>query len=565
MKLDYPSSTRLEEHCSIFILNLQHRVAYSHFKFTSISPSANPLFTDWTSRLEDAGWQLHEYLKTSSGERQRLFQPDGILTFYAHESLFGQSRFHEGENPVDFLKKQLNPNASAYPRAETLLLSLRETPDNRLNKPLQTAEYKMASNADGLLFTFRIEWADLWIFPDSIATLAFKVVLQTVQDPPRAPCVGDLSAFTRWFRHTLYQGVRVWPESVPDESLRWWQDIVFGQWLKNGEILQPPQSAGWNTPFAAKTAEQVSWPVLIHHNRYTKILAAARIPDLPYDNIEQARQLEQEWQGSEQPEYKPYGSLHAALVTELATASDEGAALGAQAYINSEGRKWRVHPDYLKKLYKRHKLEVWAYWNGIVLRDACAFLAWDATMPVVKQAESRYYPLYVHICHLHFRLEDFAGGVIDYRLENTQQANLLLEAFHAFRNQYWFKELTVDFFGMEVYRCMKQGLDIDAQYARVSDEVKQISTYLNAKQNKGWQYVMGLAVVFFYPLQMIWKELLRLWPDFYLEFWHEHPFALILLGLLGLWLGIRVLRMRQRFTGLRQRLAAWGYRRKFLS
>jgi hypothetical protein len=571
MKPNYPTSTQLEEHFSIFMINLTHCLNNASFKNTLLFPSAQLPFENWINCLEDAGWDIHEYFKQHLLHRQkRQFYPDAILSTYAHESIFGKSRFDEKDSMADFLKKQINPNNPDYPRSETLLLSLKASSKNWLNVKLQTIEDKADMyDLGGLHFTFTIEWADLWIFPDQLAYLSCKVVLNAVQDsestPSRKPGVGDLSAFNRWFRHTLYKGLFVYPENDPKNKCHWWQDIGYKQWLKNGNILWPPQQKGWQLPFFShQDMSEKSWETLIQQNHYAKVLTAARIPDLPYENMEKAKELERDWQKYDVPEYRSYGSLYAVLVSELATFSDEGTAMGLQAYDSAQGRKWRYQPGYLKKLYHKNKIAVWAYWNGIALQDSCAFLAWDASMPVVKQAESYYYTLYVHICHLYFRLDDFAGKVIDYRLENTQQANQLLEEFHAFRNQYWFKDMTAGFVGAEVCQGMKKGMDVDPLFTRVSDEVKQMSTYLNAKQDKGWQFLISIALIFFYPLQMLWKKVYALWPGEILAIWNQYPFAVLLFIFLLVWGGIRLFKLRRFFISLRQRLAVWGYGQNFL-
>jgi len=99
-------------------------------------------------------------------------------------------------------------------------------------------------------------------------------------------------------------------------------------------------------------------------------------------------------------------------------------------------------------------------WDG---EAATALLqkAWDSSAPIVEQAEGRYYPLYVHTCHLRYRLEVFAEAAIDYRLDDTARARRLLDEFHAFRNQYWFKSPTVDVTGGAVFDGMRAALLLD--------------------------------------------------------------------------------------------------------
>jgi len=571
MPVNYPTRTQLEEHFSIFLLNLPHCLNYEYFKYSQFGLLTAPLFENWIACLENSAWGIHEFFQNNlTNIQHRKFNPQSILSSYASESLFGKSRLNKNDAFDIFIKNQLNPNNPDYPRAETLLLSLQTTESNCLNVRLQTTEDKAdIYDMGGLTFTFTTEWADLWIFPDTICTLAFKVVLKAVQEnentPLREPTIGDLNAFNRWFRHTLYEGLVVYSPNTSNEKQQWWQNIVYEKWLHKGDVLWPPKKSRWFKLSSNTIDLEKSWSELIQNNHYTKVLTAARIPDLPYDNITKAKQLANAWKKSEDPEFQSYASLYAALVTEMATFSDEGSALGFQAYETPQGRKWRYHANYLKKLFSTNKIEVWAYWNGIALQDSCAFLAWDASMPVVKHAESHYYILYVHICHLHFRLDDFAGKAIDYRLENTQQANQLLEEFHAFRNQYWFKDMTVGFVGAEICQRMKKGIGTDPLYTRVSDEVNQISTYLNVKQDKGWKFLVSIALICFYPLQMLWKKIAEFsWADIQ-SLWSNYPLVIIFGLLLILLIGIRLFQMRNQFISLRQRLSAWAYHQKFLN
>jgi hypothetical protein len=191
-----------------------------------------------------------------------------------------------------------------------------------------------------------------------------------------------------------------------------------------------------------------------------------------------------------------YATIREMLLLELATTSDEGKSW-------SGDRDWQYEPSYVKKLFVEGGIKIWRYWEGLALRDVCAFMVCDDSMPLLRkqQAESYYYPLYVHTYHQRFCLDCFSQEIIDHGLHDCVKAHKILEEFHAFHNQYWFKETTVDFQGIEIADRMKAGLAVNQKYQVVKEEIKEVSSFIDTKVQAGRQTLIALLILAFYPLQ----------------------------------------------------------------
>ena len=494
----YPESTELKNNLSIFHLALRHQVEYQTFK-------------DFYNRLERQGWQLHEYLETtpySERQLQRAFLPQMIFTPYAHESLFGKTWMDEvkGKSPAEkrkaVLKERLNPDSKICRHTENLLLTQKD--NVWLNCPLHLTIKERT-------FVFTIEWADLWLFNDNTGVLAFKTKLEQVQkgDKYYSPSVDDLNTFNRSLRYSggalgSSKEDTVYHADDPAQICQLWDELVYEQWLgfANQNVLM---------------LDETSQDIFDRYSRYSKLLTVAQIPDVQAGEAEfiwskplihpdliapanYTALADNQWLPAfnvyQRAMLSDYATVREMLLLELATTSDEGKSW-------SGDRNWQYEPSYVKKLFVEGGIKVWRYWEGLALRDVCAFMVYDDSMPLLRkqQAESYYYPLYVHTYHQRFRLDCFSQEIIDHGLHDCVKARKILEEFHAFHNQYWFKEATVDFQGVEIAARMKEGLAVEKKYQVVKEEVKEVSSFIDTKVQAGRQTVIALLILAFYPFQ----------------------------------------------------------------
>jgi len=494
----YPNKTELTQHFSIFHLSLPHQVEYAGFNV-------------FYPRLKQHGWQVHEYLQTqAANQRQRHFLPHHILTSHAHESLFGKTWGDDisVKTGIDtqqaLIKERLNPKSAHFPHLENLLLSQIKSTDAGIG-------CQLALTAGQTVFMFTIEWVDLWLFHDQSAILAFKTKLLEIQRDKQSqrPGIDDLNQFNHLMRYPgsrlgEAKNDRIFSIANPSQSFHLWQDLVCRDWLgfetHNVLMLEPDQI-----------------PPLDQDSRYSKLLTVAQVTNIESGDAEfhwnrpvttpdfaatadYAQFNQEEWTNAH--EFYQRAMLSGAvnvrdlLLLELATTSREGKTWGGE-------RQWQFDLTYVNRLFAENSIKIWSYWQGLALRDVCAFISYDDTMPLIQknQAESWYYPLYVYTYHQHIRLNHFSQEMIDYELGDYVKARQILERFHAFHNQYWFSEVTIDFQGIEIAEKMRLGLGIENQYQIVNDEIKEISTFIERKMQAGKQALIAFLIFAFYPLQ----------------------------------------------------------------
>ncbi len=211
-----------------------------------------------------------------------------------------------------------------------------------------------------------------------------------------------------------------------------------------------------------------------------------------------------------------YATLGDTLLYELASSTDAGAALGLDGQ-----RAWCISTEYLRALFADSGIDIWADWKGLALRDCCAFLAWHPSMPIIAQAEQRYYPLYLHGYYSQLRLHDFSEAIIERELTDLRRARAIRHAFMQFRNQFWFREPTIRFQGIEVADAMRAGMGLNALFESVASEVDLIGGYVDEKATAGRQQLIALLVFLFWPFGLLldllkdkfeqWAESLGTW------------------------------------------------------
>ena len=171
----------------------------------------------------------------------------------------------------------------------------------------------------------------------------------------------------------------------------------------------------------------------------------------------------------------------------------------------SNKRDWQVSPEYLRALLQKNGIEIWEYWRGMALHDSLAFLAYDENMPIDWQAEAYYYPLHTYLYHLQFRLNCFSEEIIDQELNDVLKARQIKDRFNKFRNQYWFRDITVDFQGVEITDKLKAGLEVGTLFGMVESEIADISEFIDDKINKGKQSLFAFIILAFYPITYIFE------------------------------------------------------------
>ena len=505
----YPSDPGIEQHVSIFLLGFRHRVSAKHLD-------------DWHARCERLGWSVHPFLCQRPEPFQafvdaRAFGPHDVMTTVARDTVFGTTwgddpRFDgttDGRNHRGFIEARLSSHRTWGGYVDNLLLTRDRGRCGWLNAPLRTV------GRSGTELHFEIPWVDLWLFDDQCGLLAFKVALQRAT--PRAgaghaPTLTDLGELHRRLRDWRDARVTVSRVDGDGSPIGFWDKVVFESWLGIGRpgshlLLRDDEPVeavfdsssrycklltGVQTGELGDEAEEMAWSAPL----------ADPLPGYPYQRHYEELQRG-DWGNAmlalQAAAIAGYPSFRDLFLFELATTSDAGDAGG-----HGGRRGWQVSREYVRRLFDAGGIDIWEYWSGLALRDVCAFVSWSRSMPLILdgQLEARYYPLYACVYHLRLELDHIAGNCVDHNMMDTQRLRAELRRFELFRSRYWFKEVTRDAQGVEVFAKMKRGLQIDVLFEAVSEEVNEVGDYLEAVIERGRQALMTLLLIAAYPLYL---------------------------------------------------------------
>ena len=506
------TNTTLENHYSIFSIAFRHSVSYK-------------TLVPWKKKIDDLGWRPHDFLR-GSGPRSGIeeesekgvtpFLPQIIFTPNAQEMTFGFSGTQPNKLDDEVFKNRLNPNKGIINKTnkhhiDNIILSLDPSPANYLKK------YISIKTSKDSFITFTIEWADTWFFNDETGILSFKAKISSVTDSgtSRSPLLGDINTLNRLLRDTSNSGPNIYCNDEQTSEISFWDNLVFQLWLGSNKTYKG------NLFSPDKKSDDFRREHIDANTRYAKLLTMSRLPNLAAGEAEflwnapvtdPAVDFQPYYQHAEKKQWhETFSAYHFAtmenyptrgdyLLYDLATCGDTGDAGG---FTGKRG--WQVSPEYLRSLLQDNSIEIWEYWRGIALHDTLAFLAYDESMPIDWQAEAYYYPLHTYLYHIQFRLNCFSEEIIDEELSDVLQAREIKNRFYIFRNQYWFRDITVDFQGVEITDKLKTGLEIDTLYEMVESEIADVSEFIDEKINKGKQSLLAFLLLAFYPITYIFE------------------------------------------------------------
>lgn len=522
---------------SIFLLGLRHRVYLQDSNIFGFGYQKRLIEREraWSRVATDLNWALHPHLLRSSEMQYgaRTFEPARVLCKSAQESLLGCSfpnvKSKISGNPL--IRARLDAKDPACPREEPLLLTLANEDAPLFRRPLQVCTGRGEQRE---FYGFSVEWVDLWLFPDGHvfkplcnAVLACKVTPSEVEDEKgnvRAYRVGDLAVLNRLLRDLDLGGNGgAWLAKTDETGVgeHFWEGVLR-HWLgiqikRDGDnILVCDRGEQTDSMNLLRLLPQDSiWSD--RHSDYVKVLTVARIsepsPDSGWDcpqvdlGFDPTRVFAEKSHRSWSPEQASwlqskafgYPSLGDALLYELASTANEGSSLGMNGTVG-----FQVSKDYLREVFAQSGIEIWERWKGLALRDTCAFLASHPAMPIMQQAEERYYALYLHFYYCQLRLHNLSEDIIEYELLDVKRAREVQRAFIQFRNQFWFQETAVGFQGLAIANAVRVGMRLDALYNSVATEIRDVSQYIDDQASAGRQRLIAILLVMIYPVAFFW-------------------------------------------------------------
>ncbi len=147
-----------------------------------------------------------------------------------------------------------------------------------------------------------------------------------------------------------------------------------------------------------------------------------------------------------------------------------------------------------------HVWSPWRCWRAMFLRESLVFLAtenlWFTRKTLPRTIENDYLPLYLFTLFQKFQLYLFANDLmveVAMVRERLAGAKSLLRRFIAFRNRYWFAEVTRKPQGGELYRLLHQGLEIGRLYEMVTTTVKEAKEYYQDQWDRQLQGLVKLV------------------------------------------------------------------------
>ncbi len=192
-----------------------------------------------------------------------------------------------------------------------------------------------------------------------------------------------------------------------------------------------------------------------------------------------------------------YATWRDLIPFELACVSDEAASVGGS------GPSWQYSVEYIRSQIEDNFIEVWEHWAGLALRDSAVFVAYHESMPIRYSAEQSYLPLYLLSYRNRFKLDCLSRTIIDHDMANVFYSKQNMEQFQRFRNHYWFREVTTDFLGAEVFSQFNQAFKLQQQYDVVSSEVAELGDYLEAKWQRRTKFLFAAILFFFSPIMSL--------------------------------------------------------------
>jgi hypothetical protein len=175
-----------------------------------------------------------------------------------------------------------------------------------------------------------------------------------------------------------------------------------------------------------------------------------------------------------------------------------GAGIGLNQTV--ENPMWMPSPEQADRVRRENRLALWRCWQAMALKESCVFLATEdlpfTTRSLPHTIEHDYLPLYLYTLHQKFQLMIFANDLMREVAQvdsHLRGARSLLRRFVAFRNRFWFSEVTRKPQGGDLYRLMQQSLDVPGLYQMALASVKEAKEYYEDRWDR--QVRLGVTLV----------------------------------------------------------------------
>ncbi|WP_432464452.1 MULTISPECIES: hypothetical protein [unclassified Agarivorans] len=511
----YPEPVNFTEQSTVMIVAFEHQLNAKGLRYGKHLQA-------YVAELFSRHWRVHPYMAMLSDEhsdpkelsdfngKPRCFFPKAIMTPQSHQIMFGETPF-EGDfyseaDTAKFISERVATDVGSAQMAESLLFSLDSSQWIQQTLTLKVKQHNKAP----LLLPFKIDWIDILLFGDGVGQLVFKV-----SSLVKPASISSVSLLNRTLRDFNDGDIQVEAEGA--KAISFWDTFILEQCL--GFVKAPKAKLGYYSPLLAVVTPSLdAEKVFDCFQRYCKLFVVAYTqhldknhelawsapisdPKVNYHENSQVLLNTGQWdQGlaaSQRAIIAGYATWRDLIPFELACVSNEAASVGG------DGPGWQYSAEYIRAQVEDNFIEVWEHWAGLVLRDSAVFVAYHDSMPIRYSAEQLYLPLYLLSYRNRFRLDCLSRTIIDHDMANVFYSKQNMEQFQRFRNHYWFREVTTDFLGAEVFNKFNQAFKLQQQYEVVSSEVAELGDYLEAKWQRRTKFMFAAILFFFSPIMSL--------------------------------------------------------------
>jgi hypothetical protein len=424
------------------------------------------------------------WTRLTEAEAAEALDGSGFFLPYVQGLLFPETACLHGEPPGPryarwvarvrgWAERGLGPFARRLPAGSVLRLTCR--PDLRAALTEFTVARRRAAGADDADLAGRLDWVDAMLFPSGVGFLLLRARL--AGEHPR---LGQLIALNAALRLVL------------------------------------PPTLSWDLPrlrFRPPVGDLSMRDLL---NFLTRgLVEGHEAPEAGYADSEAGRAY------GERCHVFSYACVHLGEV--------DRAALPAGAFADGEDRLlyeyaaciglgesvanpvWVPAPEQAERVGRENRLAMWRCWRGMALKESCVFLGTEDLgfnrRALPHNAEHDYLPLYLYTLYQKYRLLTFADGLMREVAQaegHLRGARALLRRFVAFRNRFWFSEVTRRPLGGDLYRLLQQALEVPRLYDMVTTSVKEAKEYYEERWDRQVRLVVTVAGLVGGPLAALW-------------------------------------------------------------
>lgn len=490
------SYMQLEKHFTILIYPFRHNITPSNRRLRL--QRLNGRWKPWWQRFED------NKAFADALDDTRFFLP------YVRGLLFPETaKLHEADADWQLEKARALAHEPLEELAQGLLEDgvLRFTYDPLQLQSLQPL--RLEFERDNFSAPFQLHWIDVALFPQSVGFLVLKVELDEI-----APSTNRVIDFLYYLR-------LIHPPKT-DWALANWRctsierPLVFKSRDLVDYLLQGLTSGSSHleaTLAVFLTRVRHGDPVWRYSTTELGQVYGSVFRKFSYACLAEARDNPDQSSSSQYSEDSVQAVAHTSKSAgheQLFNSYQEQVLYELATVTQITEPNYEPHPHSVKQLMENGHIALWANWQGLALHDNVIFLGIKPTRFVLEvlaqNVESDYFHLFLITLYQKVRLSWMSGDAMQRGADlhrNLAEARAQWDAFTAFRNHYWFAEVTAKPQGIELYKRFHKGMMIQTLYQCISDEMIQLQEYYERKTQRRTDVILFFLAAIGLPASLL--------------------------------------------------------------